>query len=109
MKPALILAQVLSAISLCWAQSPKPRARLAVGAQRQRNFQLPGSRLLARNNFLLARDPGPTARSFAGRSPRFVHTRASHHSMNFVTMNFVTVVSKLKRPLFVASEMSGFG
>src|ERR1039457_235621 len=28
MKPALILAQVLSAISLCWAQSPKPRARL---------------------------------------------------------------------------------
>jgi soluble lytic murein transglycosylase-like protein len=28
MKPALILAQVLSAISICWAQSPKPQARL---------------------------------------------------------------------------------
>jgi len=28
MKPALILAQVLSAISLCWTQSPKPQARL---------------------------------------------------------------------------------
>ena len=28
MKPALILAQVLSAISICWAQSPKPPARL---------------------------------------------------------------------------------
>ena len=28
MKPALILAQVLSAISTCWAQSPKPQARL---------------------------------------------------------------------------------
>ena len=28
MRPALILAQVLSAISVCWAQSPKPQARL---------------------------------------------------------------------------------
>jgi soluble lytic murein transglycosylase len=28
MKPALILAEVLSAISICWAQSPKPPARL---------------------------------------------------------------------------------
>ena len=28
MRPALILAQVLSAISICWAQSPKPQARL---------------------------------------------------------------------------------
>src|ERR1700723_1082480 len=28
MKPALILAQVLSAISICWAQSPKPQSRL---------------------------------------------------------------------------------
>ena len=28
MKPALILAQVLSVISICWAQSPKPQARL---------------------------------------------------------------------------------
>ena len=28
MKPALILAQVISAISICWAQSPKPQARL---------------------------------------------------------------------------------
>ena len=28
MKPVLILAQVLSAISICWAQSPKPQARL---------------------------------------------------------------------------------
>ena len=28
MKPALILAQVLSAISICRAQSPKPQARL---------------------------------------------------------------------------------
>ena len=28
MKPALILAQVLSAISICWAQSPKPQTRL---------------------------------------------------------------------------------
>jgi soluble lytic murein transglycosylase-like protein len=28
MRPALILAQVLSAISICWAQSPKPPARL---------------------------------------------------------------------------------
>src|SRR5579863_8637487 len=28
MKPALILAQVLSPISICWAQSPKPQARL---------------------------------------------------------------------------------
>ena len=28
MKPALILAQVLSAISICWAQSPKPQARI---------------------------------------------------------------------------------
>src|SRR5260370_33850440 len=28
MKPALILAQVLSAISICWAQSSKPQARL---------------------------------------------------------------------------------
>src|SRR5260370_33024014 len=28
MKPALILAQVLSAISICWARSPKPQARL---------------------------------------------------------------------------------
>ena len=28
MKPALILAQVLSAISLCWGQSSKPQARL---------------------------------------------------------------------------------
>src|SRR5271168_1552962 len=27
MKPALILAQVLSAISICWAQSPKPQTR----------------------------------------------------------------------------------
>jgi len=28
MRPVLILAQVLSAISICWAQSPKPPARL---------------------------------------------------------------------------------
>ena len=28
MKLVLILAQVLSAISICWAQSPKPQARL---------------------------------------------------------------------------------
>ena len=28
MRPVLILAQVLSAISICWAQSPKPQARL---------------------------------------------------------------------------------
>jgi soluble lytic murein transglycosylase-like protein len=28
MKPALILAQALSAISICWAQSPKTQARL---------------------------------------------------------------------------------
>ena len=28
MRPALILAQVLSAISICWAQSPKLQARL---------------------------------------------------------------------------------
>jgi soluble lytic murein transglycosylase len=28
MRPALILAPVLSAISICWAQSPKPQARL---------------------------------------------------------------------------------
>src|ERR1700732_2461584 len=28
MKPALILAQVLFAASICWAQSPKPQARL---------------------------------------------------------------------------------
>ncbi len=28
MKPVLILAQVLSAISICWAQSPEPQARL---------------------------------------------------------------------------------
>ncbi len=28
MKPALTLAQVLCAISICWAQSPKPQARL---------------------------------------------------------------------------------
>ena len=28
MKPALIFVQVLSAISICWAQTPKPRARL---------------------------------------------------------------------------------
>jgi hypothetical protein len=28
MKPALILAQVLSTISICWAQQPKPEARL---------------------------------------------------------------------------------
>jgi len=28
MRPALICAQVLSAISMCWAQSPKPQARL---------------------------------------------------------------------------------
>jgi soluble lytic murein transglycosylase-like protein len=28
MRPALILAQVLSAISICWPQSPKPQARL---------------------------------------------------------------------------------
>jgi soluble lytic murein transglycosylase-like protein len=28
MKAALILAQVLSAISICWAQSPEPQARL---------------------------------------------------------------------------------
>jgi len=28
MRPAPILAQVLSAISICWAQSPKPQARL---------------------------------------------------------------------------------
>ena len=28
MKPALIFAQVLSAISICWAQSSKPQARL---------------------------------------------------------------------------------
>jgi soluble lytic murein transglycosylase-like protein len=28
MKPALILAQVLSTMSICWAQSPKPQARL---------------------------------------------------------------------------------
>ena len=28
MKPALILAQVLSAISICWAQSPKSQTRL---------------------------------------------------------------------------------
>src|ERR1700721_4239508 len=28
MKPALILAQVLAAISIFWAQSPKPAARL---------------------------------------------------------------------------------
>jgi soluble lytic murein transglycosylase len=28
MRPALILAQVLSAISICWAQSPKPQPRL---------------------------------------------------------------------------------
>jgi len=28
MKAAIILAQVLSAISICWAQSPKPQARL---------------------------------------------------------------------------------
>jgi soluble lytic murein transglycosylase len=28
MKPALILAQVLSAISICWAHLPKPQARL---------------------------------------------------------------------------------
>ena len=27
MRPALILAQVLFAISICWAQSPKPQAR----------------------------------------------------------------------------------
>ncbi len=31
MKPALIFAQVLSAISICWAQSPNPQAR--VGAE----------------------------------------------------------------------------
>ena len=28
MKSALIFAQVLSAISICWAQTPKPRARM---------------------------------------------------------------------------------
>jgi soluble lytic murein transglycosylase len=28
MKPALILAQVLFAISMCWAQSPKPQTRI---------------------------------------------------------------------------------
>ncbi len=28
MKPVLILVQVLSAISNCWAQSPRPQARL---------------------------------------------------------------------------------
>jgi len=28
MKAVLILAQVLSAISICWAQSPEPQARL---------------------------------------------------------------------------------
>jgi soluble lytic murein transglycosylase-like protein len=28
MRPALILAQVLSAISICWAQAPKPQVRL---------------------------------------------------------------------------------
>jgi soluble lytic murein transglycosylase-like protein len=28
MKPALIFAQVLSAISICWAQSPNPQARV---------------------------------------------------------------------------------
>jgi soluble lytic murein transglycosylase-like protein len=27
MKPALIMAQVLSAISICWAQTPKPQER----------------------------------------------------------------------------------
>ena len=28
MRPALIFAQVLSAISICWAQTPKPQERI---------------------------------------------------------------------------------
>ena len=46
MKPALILAQVLSAISTCWAQSPKPQARLEaeyyVGAYAQ-HYRVPAA------------------------------------------------------------------
>ena len=46
MKPALILAQVLSAISICWAQSPKPQARLEaeyyVGAYAQ-HYRVPAA------------------------------------------------------------------
>src|SRR5260370_41534229 len=50
MRPALILAQVLSAISICWAQSPKSQARLEaedyVAAYAQ-HYRVPVSRVRA--------------------------------------------------------------